>query len=213
MQEAHACALGISDEYEKCRALRDLSAKLAEQGHAKQAEAIGTEIPQIAMRHSCWKANAIAALKKDSWKVALNALQDYKSDEARLFYLKGWSENVVIKDVTVECLASALTLVSTDSESIEALLQKYALQETLLDRTKPALQQRLNRSLNTQWAIDIAEQFSKEETNARLSTNLDTWLHEITDEDDRDDIKSWAEKVKNRKMTEEKFNEKVKSMI
>ena len=91
---------------------------------------------------------------------------------------------------------------------MSALLQKKSLQEMLLGRAKPALQQRLNRSLNIQWAIDIAAQFPKEETNARRSTNLDTWLHEIADEDDRDDIINWAEKVKNRKITEEKFSKK-----
>lgn len=31
------------------------------------------------------------------------------------------------------------------------------------------------------------------------------------DEDDRDDIINWAEKVKNRKITEEKFSKKIKS--
>ena len=63
-----------------------------------------------------------------------------------------------------------------------------------------------------QWAIEIAAQFPKAEVEIRLSTNLDTWLHEITDEDDRDDIKNWAGKVKDGKMLEDKFIEKVKNM-
>jgi hypothetical protein len=69
---------------------------------------------------------------------------------------------VALKDVTAECVAAALPLIAEDSESIEALLQKYALKETLIGRAKSAMQQRLNRTLNIQWAINIAAQFPKQ---------------------------------------------------
>ena len=99
-----------------------------------------------------------------------------------------------------------------DSDSIENLLQKHAVHEVFFGKAGREKINRLNRTLNIQWALDIAAQFPKEESNERLSTNLDTWLHEIADEDDRDDIKSWAEKVNDGKMSEDKFSEKVKNM-
>ncbi len=209
MQEALACARGISSDRYKSRALRDISAELAKQGHVEEAEAIGLEIPRMAERHECWRNHAVASLSKNTWRLALSGVQEYKIDEARLFFLKGWSENVAVKDVSAECVAAALPFIANDSESIETLLQKYALQETLLGRAKSAMQQRLNRSLNIQWAIDIAAHFSKEETNARLSTNLDSWLQQIADEDDREQIALWAKQVAKGKISEEEFAERI----
>jgi hypothetical protein len=212
VEEALACARGISDESDKSSALKDISSELAKQGQVEEAETIGLEIPQIAIRHQCWKETAMAALEKDAWNVALNGVYTYKSDEARLFYLKGWSENVAVKDVSAECVSSALPLITSDSESIEALLQKYALQETLLGEPDSTLHQRLNRTLNIHWAIDIKAQFPQGEEAQRHSTNIDVWLHEIPDEDDRDQIMLWAKQVAKGKMTDEDFSEKVKSM-
>ncbi|MFM8978196.1 MAG: hypothetical protein ACKOJE_09125, partial [Bacteroidota bacterium] len=68
----------------------------------------------------------------------------------------------------------------------------------------------LNRSLNIQWAIDIQSQFQRHKSKERLYTNLDEWLHEIDDEDDKEDILGWAEKVSSGKMAEEKFAERVR---
>jgi len=45
----------------------------------------------------------------------------------------------------------------------------------------------------------------------RISSNVDEWIHGVADEDDRDDIRGWAEKVKSGKMTEEKFQRNVMS--
>ncbi|MFM8685377.1 MAG: hypothetical protein ACKODJ_02375 [Bacteroidota bacterium] len=43
-----------------------------------------------------------------------------------------------------------------------------------------------------------------------LFESIDEWLHEIEDEDDKEDILGWAEKVGSGKMTEEKFAERVR---
>ena len=86
-------------------------------------------------------------------------MQRYKSDESQLFYIKGWSTNVAIKDVSAICISKVLPLFVNDIGSIELNLQKFALHEIMLDLTLPELQQRLNRTLNIQWAIDIKNQF------------------------------------------------------
>jgi hypothetical protein len=46
----------------------------------------------------------------------------------------------------------------------------------------------------------------------RLSTNLDAWLNEIADEDDREEIVLLAQKVAKGKMTKEEFGERVKGI-
>ena len=48
-----------------------------------------------------------------------------------------------------------------------------------------------------------------EDEKIKSSQNISEWINEITDEDDREDILSWAEKVKSGIMNEEKFMERV----
>jgi hypothetical protein len=82
----------------------------------------------------------------------------------------------------------------------------------MMGKPSRELTDRLNRTLNIQWALDIAAQFPKEESSARLSTNLDTWLHKIEDEDDREQIELWAKQVAKGKITEEEFGERVNGL-
>ena len=72
---------------------------------------------------------------------------------------------------------------------------------------------RLNKTLNIQWAMDIKNQFPSTEEMQKLSTNIEEWLHEIADEDDRDDIADWAKRVTDGKWTEEKFQEKIQDKL
>ena len=170
------------------------------------------KIPQIANRHNCWKKIAENKIKEIGWQKALQQVVLLQNEEARLYYLKGWSVAINQIKVDANCLKQSLYLLVNDTESIEALMLKHALYELFYGKVSKEQIHRLNKSLNIQWAIDIKAKFPKELVYTRLSSNLDTWLHEIADEDDRDDIKSWAEKVKDGKMLEEKFSEKVKNM-
>jgi hypothetical protein len=61
--------------------------------------------------------------------------------------------------------------------------------------------------------LDVIATFPKEENVVRLSTNLDEWIEEVADEDDRDQIELWAKQVVKGKITEEEFGEKVKKII
>lgn len=170
------------------------------------------EISQLSERHKCWKTIAENSCKAMGWQESLQEARQFQTDEARLFYLKGWSEAVNEHDADNTCIQEALCQLAHDSESIESLLQKHALHEVFFGNAGREKINQLNRTLNTQWAIDIAAQFSKEETNTRLSTNLDTWLHEIADQDDRDQIELWAKQVAKGKITEEEFGERVRGM-
>jgi hypothetical protein len=93
----------------------------------------------------------------------------------------------------------------SDTASIENLLQKHALLQVCFGNPSGELTNRLNRTLNIQWALDIAAQFPKQTATQRLSTNLEEWLPHIEDEDTRDQIELWARQVIKGKITEEQF--------
>ena len=159
INEAIYFAVNISDEDQKTVVFAAISCALALLDKFEEAEKIGLKIPQTAVRQGCWKTHAENAIKNNSWRLALLGMQRYKSDESQLFYIKGWSTNVAIKDVSAICISKVLPLFVNDIGSIELNLQKFALHEIMLDLTLPELQQRLNRTLNIQWAIDIKNQF------------------------------------------------------
>jgi hypothetical protein len=170
------------------------------------------KISQGSQRHKCWTSIAENTYKESGWNHSLNQVHQFQSDEARLFYLKGWAKAVSEYDADGTCIQEALSQLANVSESIETLLQKHALHEVFFGNADQQRINRLNRTLNIQWALDIAAQFPKEES-ARLSTNLDTWLHEIADEDDREQIELWAKQVAKGKITEEEFGERVRGLL
>ena len=212
IEAALECARGISDDGNKSSVLTEISAELAKQGDWQLAESTGMKITQLAERQACWKTIAHNTCKEMDWGKALQQANQFKSDEAQLFYLKGWAWAVSQQEADTVCVQASLSQLVYDSESIETLLQKHAGNELFFANAHKEKINRQNKTLNIQWMIDVKSQFPKHESSARLSSNLDTWLQEIADEDDRDDIKSWAEKVKDGKMLEEKFSEKVKNM-
>jgi tetratricopeptide (TPR) repeat protein len=159
INESTSFAVNISDEEQKTWVFTAISCALAIQGKFEEAEKIGLKILNTAERHKCWRGHAKKAIENNSWRLALPGVQGYKNDEARLFYSREWTKNVAIKDLSAKNVSQVLPLLAYDIESIELLLQKFALQETFLTQTLPELQQRLNRTLNIQWAIEIKNQF------------------------------------------------------
>jgi tetratricopeptide (TPR) repeat protein len=209
LEEALTCAMGISNDWTKGSTLSDISTALAQQDNWVLAETTGLEIPRLAERHSCWEAIAENTCKEIGWKKALEQVNQFRSYEARTFYLKGWAETLNQQDAHTACVQEALSQLTHDSESIEYLLQKHALHEVYFGKADREKINQLNRTLNIQWALDIAAQFPQAESSARLSSNLESWLHEIADEDDRDQIELWAKQVAKGKITEEEFGGRV----
>jgi hypothetical protein len=158
VEEALTCARGISSDRAKSSALAAISTELAKQGNWALTETTGLEIPQVAERHRCWKTMAKDSCNENGWQKALEQVNQFTSDEARLFYLKGWAEAVNQQDANNACVQEALSHLVHDSESIENLLQKHALQELFFDTSNKELVNRLNKTLNLQWAIDIKNQ-------------------------------------------------------
>jgi len=91
-------------------------------------------------------------------------------------------------------------------------LQKYAIRLVSMGTPTKALEGRLNRTLNIQWLLDITANYPNAATHDRLSTNLEEWLHEIPDEDDREQITLWARQVVKGRLTESEFTERLKDI-
>jgi hypothetical protein len=88
-------------------------------------------------------------------------VQKYQNNEAQLFYLRGWSEGVPVKDVNAKFLSQALNFIVDDVVSLELILMKLALQEAILGQKSQLILERFNRTLNIQWAIDIENSIRK----------------------------------------------------
>ena len=209
IQESLAIAHSISDDLEKSTTLRKIAVELSKQGKWPLAESVGLEIIQIRDRQYGWKEMAEAKIGTDGWQKALAQVKELQTEEAKLFYLKGWAENVGVTDLNAVCIQEALPILSDDPASIEHLLQKHAIHQVCIDKASAGLTERLNHTLNIQWILDITAQFPKPKSSARLSTNLSDWLDEVTDEDDREQIELWAKQVAKGKMTENEFSLKV----
>jgi hypothetical protein len=136
------------------------------------------------------------------------------TNEDELFYFKCWVEKVNVGEVDDFCIQQVLPKIVHDSYSIDLLLQKYAVQQVIINKFSPLGFSRLNCTLNIQWLLDITAQFPNQEVGTtRCSINLSEWLHEIADEDDREQIELWAKQVAKGKITEEEFGERVRGLM
>jgi hypothetical protein len=192
--------------------LGSLALKYLKSGNWAFAVKIGLEISQIAYRQSCWKKMGQSIIIKNGLESALTNIQVFQNHEAPLFYLQGLIEELLPKETDITCFKKTIPLIVKDTKNIETLLQCLALHELIFGKPTKEMIQRFKKTLDLQWAIDIIDKFPKEIEEGRFSYNLESWIHEIADEDDRDQIELWAMKVAKGKMTEDEFNERVKNM-
>ena len=212
MQEALLTSSSIIDNHrERTEIIGYCSIEFAKQGNWIEAEGIVQDLPDKAQRDYCWKELASATTQQLGLKRSFRMIKELKSREAIRLYLKGCIEDLESIATNADCIQEALPYLAEDPESVETLLQKYASREVALGKPSKELTARLNRTLNIQWLLDITAQFpGAEAATARTSTNLDTWLQEIADEDDREQIELWAKQVAKGKITEEEFAMKIK---
>jgi hypothetical protein len=159
MQEALACVREMSYELDKIIALGSILRDLVQQGNFALAESSGLEIPILAERYYYWEEIARDTFIEMGWQKALQQVSRFKSDEARFFYIKAWVGEVNVINADFLCVREALTCMVHDSYSIENLLQKYALHELFFGNASKQRIDRLNLTLNIQWAMDIQAQF------------------------------------------------------
>ena len=155
MQEALTCVRVINNESEKSSSLMNISIQLAKQGNLMLAEQVSLEIPLTPRKFSCWKEIAKDSYEKHGISVAIHQADKFQNIEVKLDYLKGLADSIILRDFEKELILNAARFYNNDIESMQKLLQQYALRELFFNESAEQRMERLNRTLNLQWAIDI----------------------------------------------------------
>jgi hypothetical protein len=162
MEKAFADTKAMRESEDRTQELKRIALDFSKLTNYPLAEQICLEISQIAERHSCWKSIAKSLKEQHGWEKALELLEEFKSDEARSFYLKGWAESVSLEDMSEAFIQKALPALAGDKDSIEALLQLYATHQLFFEAPDKERIARYNKTLNIQWALDIKAQFPQD---------------------------------------------------
>lgn len=205
--------MGINKLPTRNSLLMNLSTKFVRMHNWQLAEKVSLEISEIAKRHSCWQDIAVEISKQEGWQNALLHVNKLQKEEARFFYLKGLVKNLTIIESNSECLELVLPYLTNDTESIEKLMQNYALRELFFGDSDQNKIQRLDQSLNIKWAVDIKKAFPSVTLSSRVYANIKEWLHDIYDEDIKDQIELWARQVSKGKISDDQFNANVESLL
>lgn len=190
----------------------DIVCELAIQEQWSLVEKIILKMSRLDLRQYCLSEIANKFYDNMCCDEALHQVLHFKNQEIQQEYLKGWATNVSVIDANSTLIAKALPFLLNDTESIEKILQKHALYELVFNNASAEKISLLNNTLDIQWFLEIYNSLPKSPTEMRNSTNLDTWLHEIEDEDDQDQIMLWAKQVAKGKITEEEFQAKIKAI-
>jgi len=212
LEKSIQTAEGIKIDWRKNSAFKEITVVLANQGNLEEAINVMQKITSSADRMQAWVNIGKEFYEKQQFQNLNQTLAQLPNDEAITFFKKGIAQSITATNATEETILQILPLVKADKESTEHLLQMHALYCAFFEKTPKEKIQKFNRSLNIQWALDIIAKFPKEENVVRMSTNLELWIGEVGDEDDREQIELWAKQVVKGKMTEEEFGEKVKGM-
>jgi NACHT domain len=205
--EAVHTASSIKYEYFANLSLRRIAFEFAKKENYKNAEEIALEIKSGPDRHKCWSGIGRNSMEFKGAVESVSLWRNFSSDEAIRFYKRGWTES--LKPINANKFQLQLTLpdLVSDAFSIEILLQSYALNCIFFEQKDEQKINRLNKTLNLQWAIDIATKFTKGERKDRSSSNLEEWIDKILDEDDQEQVRLWARQVAKGKLSELTFKD------
>ena len=207
LEKAIQTAEGIYDDDKKRSAYRDLAIVFANKGELEKAINLTHKINKGDSRMQAYQDIGKIFYEKNQLQYIHQTLTQLPNDEAVLFYKRGMANAITATNANASNVLELLALVKDDTKSTAHLLQMHALYLCFFENTNSLKMHRLNKTLNIKWALDITANFEKE--SERASHNVQDWINEIEDENDREDILSWVEKVEQGKMTEEKFLERI----
>jgi len=135
--------------------------EFANRGQWRKAESAGLYISSDFIYRECWYDIAKRNLYKNgvdhAFQVGLNLI----SKESRVFYFRALVDSVNAKDVDFRFLYKLICKNLNDAIYLETLLQKYSLNMLFYSNSFTNKINRLNRTLNIQWAIDITNNINK----------------------------------------------------
>ena len=130
-------------------------------GDYETLEYLFSKINQNSFRLKCWLFISETICNNNNASSALKHLQCFKEVDSKKKLIKGWTDFISLTEVSSELVENALPLYNLDFESMEILLQKYALNKVFFENVSSEKLNRLNRSLNIQWALDITNNFNQ----------------------------------------------------
>ena len=92
------------------------------------------------------------------WQRTFEILNQFQNLEAKNHYLKGFSDLIRAYECSENLFLSVNRFYLNNLDSLETLLQKHALHQLFFQDASAVNLERLNRTLNLQWAIDIKNQ-------------------------------------------------------
>ena len=212
LEKSMQTAEDIKSDWRKSSAFKEIAVVLANQEKLTESINVIQKINTGSHRMQAWVSIGKEFYKKHQLQNLDQTLSLLPNDEALTFFKKGIAQSITATNATEEAILEILPLVKADKESTEHLMQMHALYCAFFENTSKEKIQKFNRSLNIQWALDVIAKFPKEENVVRLSSNVEEWIEQVGDEDDREQIELWAKQVVKGKITEEEFGENVKGM-
>jgi tetratricopeptide (TPR) repeat protein len=163
---------------------------LAKKDSFQLAEEIGLSISNIDTRQDMWKSIGYTKVKENGVDATSVTARQFAHEET-IRYFKQGIVNYCYELTSIEEALGIMKEISHDTRSIEFLLKHVAFNEVFRGNPDPDIIQRLNRSLNIQWAIDIAEKMKEKPGKPEKK--------EIDHEDDGSDdyfryLRAWAKR-------------------
>ncbi len=151
----------LKNDSDKNIAFNDLAKELAIQSKWTKVEEVVNKISLKEQRQSCWRIISQSILEENDAQSSLFISFHLKKYESKNNYLIGWLENIEINQFNSDLLKQAICKFPEDIYSLENLLQKYTINQLFNENLFNEKLDRLNHTLNIQWAIDIANKFNK----------------------------------------------------
>jgi hypothetical protein len=148
----------ITDISSKGSALMNIAIEQVKQGNWNFAEEISLQIQQTNQRYWCWERIGKEKLITSNSLDRIKQVDVLQNRETQNSYLKGIINTLDISHCSKDFLLYVRRYFMYDMKSLEKLFQLYGLNALFFSNTNPNWINRLNQSLNLQWALDIKNQ-------------------------------------------------------
>ena len=135
---------------------------LAEKDRFLLAEEAGLSIPDAGTRQEIWKTIGYTKAKESGGRNAFASAHQFAHEETIRYFRQGIVKYCMRLNNIKEALP-VLREISNDTQSMEPLLKHVAINEVFQGNPDPEIVQRINNSLNIQWAIDMVRNITLKE--------------------------------------------------
>jgi tetratricopeptide (TPR) repeat protein len=155
IEDAMQCALDIIDLVYRNIAYGKIGSEIAMQGQWQWLQHIGNKVTTTADRQKIWKSIASALVQYGGSNTALQKVKYLPKGEITYSYLQQWVTELFVTDFQKKVTKKALNLLKVNIPGTQSFLQVYAQRELFFGNISANKIDRLNKTLNIQWAIDL----------------------------------------------------------